>query len=92
MSFKYLNFFQVICQNSQLSIIKIIFYYLPAVISIRSSFNFVKIKEFKTNFRFNYSLIRATYFLNTNTNILNCPIVWNSGDFCDSGYPGKVAK
>lgn len=59
---------------------KIIFNYLPAVILIRSSFNFIKGKVSKPIPDFMTQLL-VTYFLNTNTYVLKFTIVWNSGDF-----------
>lgn len=60
---------------------KIIFNDLPAVILIRSPFSFFKGKDLKPVSNFMIQLL-VIYFLNTNTNILNCPIVLKSGDFC----------
>lgn len=54
---------------TSLSIIKIIFNDLPAVSSIRTSFNFIKDKELK-QFQNYYSVIRVVFFLST------VPIFW----------------
>ena len=60
---------------------KTIFNDLPAVILIRSPFSFFKGKELKPVSDFMIQLL-VIYFLDTNTSILNCPIVLKSGDFC----------
>lgn len=54
---------------ASLSIIKIIFNDLPAVSSIRTSFNFIKDKELK-QFQDHYSVIRVIFLLST------VPIFW----------------
>lgn len=59
---------------------KTIFNDLPAVILVRSPFSFFKGKELKPVSDFMIQLL-VIYFLDTNTNVLNCPIVLKSGDF-----------